>query len=157
MNKFKGFLLLAFISFATLLTLTGCGKKDALVADDFKSKMESLGYVVQDATDQFSSDSGVEKVYIALNSDASHQIEFYVVETESQAISAYSTNKSNFENLKSSSAVNTEVNLSNYSKYTLSSNDKFMVISRIDNTFIYVNSDDTYKNNIKKALDNLGY
>ena len=45
-------LLMGLMCFVVLFTLTGCGNKTAITSDDFKSKMESSGYTVQEATNQ---------------------------------------------------------------------------------------------------------
>ena len=58
---------------------------------------------------------------------------------------------------KEKTSIETNVELKNYSKYTLLSSGKYMVVSRINNTVIYVNADANYKDNIKNILDELGY
>lgn len=137
-----------------MLVLTGCGDKVAITPDSFKSTMEAKGFDIVDATTQFE-EGDVEKVYIALNEN--YQIEFYLVATEEQAIVAYNTNKTNFENTKSNNNIETSVSLGNNSKYTLSTGGKYNVVSRIENTFIYVSTDDIYKEEISSILKELGY
>lgn len=137
-----------------LLTFTGCGNKTSISTSDFKSTMEDKKFTVQDATDQFEK-GVVEQVYLALNDN--YQIEFYKTVDESQAITAFNQNKSNFESTSSSSKVETNVSLGNHSKYTLKSGGKYMVISRIDDTFIYLNVDEKYESEIDGILDNWDY
>lgn len=149
-------LLLAIVVLITTIMLTGCGKK-AISANDFKTKMKSKEYTVVEVTDQFASYSYIEKVYIAQDKTKSYQIEFYKLSDESYAKSFYNTNKQIFENAKSSSSAHTEVNLSNYSKYTQESNNKYSVISRIENTAVYLNVDSKYKDDVKAILKELGY
>jgi hypothetical protein len=152
----KGFKTILLFSIVTMLalTFTGCAKKTALTASDFKSKMASNGYTVEDATNQFDSEQ-IKQVYLALN-DA-YQIEFFEASSEAQAISAYKENKALFEASKGSTFGETTNNVSNYSKYTLKSDGKYKVISRIDTTWIYVDADDTYKAEINTVLKELGY
>lgn len=138
-----------------ILALAGCGKKTAVTPEQFKSSMESRGYQVQDATEQFPEGSGVDKVYIALKDD--YQIEFYQVETAEQAKLAFSQNKADFQALKGSSDLETNVESDQSSKYTLKTNGMYMVISRIDNTFIYVNADGKVKQEIEEVLKELDY
>lgn len=129
--------------------------KEAIDGDDFAEFMEDEGFDVEDITSQYDDFDGVEEVIIAYNDD--YQIEFYVVETVDQAKNAYSQNKETFEEEKSSSSSHVEVSLANYSKFTQKSDGTFSVISRIENTFIYLETDDKYEDEIKDYLKELGY
>lgn len=151
----KRLLMLLSITFIMALSLMGCGEKTALKSDQFKTDMESKGYEVQDASGQFEGDIGVQKVYIALKD--SHQIEFYQMENDDQAAQAYEGNKATFESQKGSSSTETDVSGKNSSKYTLKSDGRYRVISRIGNTFIYVDAEEGVKSDIDNVLDELGY
>lgn len=156
MKKIKNIISL-IICFIAVLTVTGCKDKKSITADEFKNTMESNDYTVQEATDQFSEYDYVEKVYIALISDSSYQIEFYQLSDDDYATSFYNNNKSIFEESKSSKNSETSVSMANYSKYTLETNGKYKVISRINNTAIYLNVDAEYKEDVKSILKKLGY
>ena len=132
-------------------------EKDAISATTFHSSMQGKGYTVVDATSQFSSYPYVEQVYIAAPSDYSYQIEFYTLSDESYAISMYNNNKSNFEASKGNSSVGSNVSINNYAKFTLQSNGKYQVVSRIDNTLIYLNVDEAYKWEADKILADFDY
>ena len=112
--------------------------KEPITGEQFKIKMQNLNYFVQDATSQFEEYDYVKEVYISAQKELEYQIEFYELNTEQDAISSYNINKSKFEAKKSSTSTYTEVALGNNSKYTLTSNGQYMVVSRIENTFIYV-------------------
>ena len=155
MKKFKK-ILLTVLCVVTIITLTGCKNKTAITAEDFKSRMESKGYNVQDATNQFSSNPEVKKVYIALNSN--YQIEFYEIDTLDNAVLFYNNNNKNiFEQSKSNVSSYTSKELANYAKYRLNTSGKYKVVSRIDNTVIYLNVNDTYKKDVDSILNSLGY
>ena len=47
--------------------------------------------------------------------------------------------------------------MKNYSKYTLQSDNKYMVVSRIEDTVVYVKVDSKYKDQIKDLLKEIGY
>lgn len=132
-------------------------KKKSITAADFKSSMEQKGYNIIDANSQFSEYDYVKQAYIAASSDYSFQIEFYELADENYAIGFYNNNKSRFESQKGKIFAETSVSLKNYSKYTLSTDNKYKVVSRIDNTVIYVDVDDDYKKTVKAILDKLGY
>ena len=133
-------------------------EKTSITASDFYTIMSQKGYSVQDANSQFADYDYVSQAYIALSNDDDFQIEFYELIDDSYATSFYNNNKSIFESLKGKDvSAETSAELKNYSKYTLSANGKYMVVSRIDNTVVYVDVDDSYKNNVKSILDELGY
>lgn len=156
MRKVKCFMM-GVLCFVVLFTLTGCGNKTSITSDDFKNKMESNGYTVQDATNQMASYDYIKKVYIAISNDSTYQIEFYELSDSDYATSFFNNNKSIFEDSKSSVSTETSVNLGNHNKYSLTANDKFKVVSRIDNTVIYLDVDENYKSSVKDILDDLGY
>ena len=132
-------------------------EKTSITASSFYTTMSQKGYSVQDASSQFSDYNYVKQAYIAASKDLSYQIEFYELLDDSYATSFYNNNKSIFESSKGNASAETSVGLKNYSKYTLSSNGEYMVVSRIDNTVIYVKVDDSYKDTVKAILDELGY
>lgn len=159
MKKLK-LLLVPIICLISLVCFTGCGKdKTAISAKEFSEKLEDKDYIIQESTSQYSSNEEIEESYIALSEDYSYQIEFIILESESDASSMYSYNKSRFEAEKedSNAKAHSEVNLANYSKYTLIVNGEYKVLSRIENTLIYINADSEYKDEIDEALEDLGY
>jgi len=132
-------------------------EKTSMTSSSFYTTMSQKGYTLNDASAQFSEYNYVKQVYIAANEDYTYQIEFYELVDDSYAISFYNNNKSIFESSKGNNSAETSVALKNYSKYTLSANGKYKVVSRIDNTVIYVDVDDSYRDTVKKLLDELGY
>lgn len=98
-----------------------------------------------------------KKVYIASGKDSTYQIEFYELSDEENAIKFYNNNQSIFESTKGSNSSESSASLKNYSKYVLSTNGKYKVISRIDNTVIYCDIDDNYKSVVKEVLEEIDY
>lgn len=132
-------------------------EKNSITASNFYTIMSQKEYSVQDASSQFSGYDYVKQAYIAISKDYNYQIEFYELLDDAYATSFYNNNKSIFEASKGNASSETSVGLKNYSKYTLSSNGKYRVVSRIDNTVIYVDVDDNYEDTVKALLDELGY
>lgn len=155
MKKLKYLLLPLFI--VSILLITGCKDKTAISAEEFKTKMEEKQYSVDDLTNIFVDSVNVEKVYIATSSDTNHQIAFYQFSDTSIATNFYEQNKTNYESNKKSASSNTSVELKNYSKYTLKTNDEYKVLSRIDNTVIMLEVNSKYENDVKNILKELGY
>jgi len=142
-----------------LILTAGCqGSRTPVDAVQFNAKAEEAGYLVQDASDQFD-DGDVNDYLIAIKGTESidYQIEFAVVPTEAQAISAYQENKGEFEANKGSSSSCSSVSTGNYSYYYLTTNGRYYVISRIENTFIYVDASAEYKAEISSFLKSIGY
>ena len=160
MKKLK-MIIVVSLCLVSVFVLSGCLNinlnKTSITAEDFKTKMEAKGYSIKDATNQFSDYTYVKQVYLAINSDSTFQIEFYELENESYAKNFFETNKTKFEESKGSSSAYSNVDIGNHSKYTQSSNGYFSVISRIDNTAIYVNVSDNYKDTVNSVLKDLGY
>ncbi len=149
--------LLVIIAIVGVIFVNLNKEKNSITASSFKNSMEQKGYVVTNANSQFSEYDYVKQVYVASSNEYNYKIEFYELSDDSYATYFYNNNKSIFESSKGSASAETSVALNNYSKYTLSSNGKYMVVSRIDNTVIYVDADDNYKENVKTILDELGY
>ena len=132
--------------------------KESISANDFKNIMEDKDFEIVDVMDQFEEyDEYIKKAYIALEEDYDYQIEFYKLDEEDDAISFYKTNKEKFEASKGSSSVETKVSMGNNSKYTLKTNDEYKVVSRIEDTVIYVDVDEKYEDEVKEILKEIGY
>ena len=133
---------------------TGCGNKEAITANEFVQKMEENEFLVVDITDQYD-DKLLSAVQIAYSDE--YQIEFYIFNEIDQAIRDFNQNKDHFAESKVQGAIESTVSVGNHSKYTLRSAGRYMVISRIENTFIYLNTPVDYTTEIEEILKNLGY
>jgi len=131
-------------------------EKTPITADTFNFTMQSKGYIMTDSTWQFAQyENYMTKSYIAQK--AGYQIEFYELSSVENAIDMYNTNKLIFELQETDASVSTTASMKNYSKYSLSTNGKYKYLSRIDNTFIYVDVDESYKDTVKDLMKELGY
>ena len=127
--------------------------KTMLTAEEFKTLMEGAGYTVEDVTAQYDEGSA-DTVLIAYNED--YQIEFYALSTTDQAEEAFRVNKQTFEDTPGVKS-NTELNGSNFNYFAATTSDSYLVVSRVENTFIYVEEAAEFKDDIKEALNLLGY
>lgn len=159
----KKLLIIAIIAIVIIVAIVGVifinlnKEKNSITSSSFYATMSQKGHSVQDSTSQFSEYNYVKQAYIAVSEDYSYKIEFYELLDDSYATSFYNNNKFIFESSKGNASAETSVGGKNYSKYTLSSNGKYMVVSKINNTVIYVKVDDSYRNTVKDILDELGY
>lgn len=150
-------IIIAIIILGICLMLILAKNKTPITAEEFKSKMEEKGYVIGDASEQFEEYGYIKKSYIAADKDYKYQIEFYEIIDNDYATSFFNLNKQVFENTKGNVATETSVNLKNYSIYRVSTENKYRVLSRIDNTVVYVDVDDIHKDEVKGILEDLGY
>ena len=164
MKKSIKVLIIALVVFALLMGIAFIAlfvnlnkEKTAITSSEFKNAMEAKGYYVSDALSQFSEYNYVTSAYVAIDNTYSYKIEFYTLSDESYATLFYDNNKTIFENSASNASAKTDVTLKNSAKYTLSSNNKYMVVSRIANTVIFVNVDSQYKDTIQKLLKEFDY
>ena len=141
-----------------VILLSACStNKEAVDSNEFKNIMRDNNYYVVNPKEQFSEYDYIIDSYIAIDSNKKYQIEFYELEDDANAIAFYDYNKDIFEASRTTSSVYTDVNLSNNSKYTLTNEDSYKVLSRIDNTVIYINVDEEFKDEIISILKKLGY
>ena len=106
--------------------------------------MKVLSYTKYDAISQYSSYGYVKEATIVQSSDG-YQVEFYILDDISNAISIFNTNQKNFESYKSNSSVMSTLSSSNYPSYSLTSSGYYFYLCRVDNTLLYVRVSDTYK------------
>ena len=150
MKKIISVLIGAILIFA----LIGCGSKKAMTVEDFESKMGKNGYEVINITSQYPS-KAIKDVLIARKDG--YQIEFFVVENVDVAVSSYNLNKETFEKSKGNKSVQTQKTMGNTSRFTLKANAKYKVISRIENTFIFINAPQEKSEEIDTVLKELNF
>ena len=135
-----------------VLILTGCeDKKTALNQKQITDKLYKLEFFVDDNT-KLMEDSTMRTALSAYNSK--YQIEYYIFKDEKRAKEAFQDNKKYFDNNGKKGKEKTK---KNYSKYVQELSDTYNVLTRVDNTLLYISSNIEYKSNIKKVLKELNY
>ena len=145
-----------------LIGLLGCSPLESLTKDrpklnlsEFKDKMESNDFVVLDVSTQFSEEKHVEGVYIAQKDN--YEIEFFYLNNNENAVKVFNGNKATIDREKGESSFSTNQNIRNFSSYALKTDGSFKYISRIDNTFLYLNVAEEYEEEVRFILEKLGY
>lgn len=156
MKKVKT-LTISVLCMVLVLLLTGCGTKEPITSDDFKTKMEDKGYEVINPMHFTEYIPEIEMVYTAQNKDKSYEITYYQIDNDDNAKEIYNGIKNDYEKLKSGTVVETNVDLKNNNKYTLQNDGQYKVVSRIDNTIIFLDVTDSHKKEVKDILNYLGY
>ena len=131
-------------------------EKTPISAITFNTKMQEKGYITTETTNQFVQYGNyMKKSYVAQKTG--YQIEFYELSSEENAIGMYNTNKTKFESQKSNSSAHSTISMNNYATYSLTTNGKYKYLSRINNTLIYVDVDESYKEVVKEIMKEIGY
>ncbi|MBQ8317784.1 MAG: hypothetical protein IJX85_05550 [Lachnospiraceae bacterium] len=150
-------LILMIVAAVVVLVLVIAGeKKDFMTAREFYEEMEDEGYELVDVTSQYYS-YGIDEAYVAVASNDRYQIEFYELNSISKAENMFETNKDYFEGRAGSSRITSSYGLGDYDVYSLTSNGDYMYLCRIDNTLLYIDVDDRYKEEVKEIIDELDY
>lgn len=153
MKKIKILMLLVFA-----FLLSACGtKKEALDEENFRRIMTDTGFTIVDVEKQFEEYGYFDDALIALEQTSNYQIEFYELENEGYAKSFYDNNKEIFEASKTDKSIYTNLDLTERNKYTLVTETEYKVISRIEDTVIYINVNKEYKDEVNNILKKLGY
>lgn len=178
----KSKILLVFL-IAFIFLLTGCGEKTPITVDKFVSTMDNMGFVVSDEKDEREEyaymisvfvgadpdhvivhydeetiyEEGEEKKILSKEYDPNYQIEFYVFDTEANAIGFYNNNKAIFESEKTATSLEEGYSKKNYSKYVLDTGVMAKAISRIGNTVMYYDVVEEYKTTAASVLNTFGY
>jgi len=131
--------------------------KEPISLNAFKDKMQYRDFEIADNLEQYKDFDYIKKACIALEEDYEYQIEFCKLDEEEDAISFYNTKKEMFEQTKGTAQVETKVSMGNNSKYTLKTNGKYKVVSRIEKTVIVADVDEKYEDEVKEILKEIGY
>lgn len=153
--------ILIILAIVAVVVVSTIGKtlneKNSLTTQEFISKVESMGFTTTDVKSQFSTYDYVKTATLAHEKDRKYKIEFYTLDSEEGAEYFFAINKVKFEEIEATVKSKSKVNGKNHSKFTFSANGKYMVISRVGTTCMYVNADIDYKEEINNLLKQLGY
>lgn len=154
----KNKLLLGLVCILSIFLVVGCAAtKKALTAEDFENKTKEKGLLVVDVKDQFSQYDFITKATVAVNQEEGWQIEHYELKTLSDAKSMYNKNKSDFEKAKTNKNKETNMEVGNYSKYILETDTEFMLLTRVDETLVYIKTPIENKDKVVEIVKDLGY
>ncbi len=148
--------LMVVVAATVVLLVVVDREKEVLTAQEFYNEMDDEGYEMVDVTAQYAI-HGIDKAYLAVEEDNAYQIEFYELSSVSKAESMFESNKDYFKDRAGSKRVTSSYGFGNYDIYSLTSNGDFMYLCRIDNTLLYIDVEDIYKDEVKEIIDELDY
>ena len=142
------------LCFMLVLVLTGCANKKKIDGEKFKEIMgEKKFTVVETGNNEDNSDIA----YIAQDENGRYQIEFYTLSSIDNAKSKFKSYKDAINNENTSNRKTNNISTSKYEKYTLETSKIYYVISRIEDTMIFLTVDPEYKSEVNKIIKELGY
>lgn len=154
MKRLKRNFCLLLLLVVGMVGMTGCAKREAVTVSEFNEVMEAAGYEIVDASGQLPGNVA-KQISIALKED--YQVEFYVFVDTETAVYSFNKNRDLFEDNNGSYRTQVSKSIGNYSYFCLTCNDKIYLLSRVEDTMIYVVADADYKDDITAMLKKLGY
>ena len=140
------------------LFITGCGEektKTASTTAQFDSVATSQGFTIYDNMELYTGVDYIVSSKVAAYDDMEIEMVEYIV--SDYASRTQESHIESFSLLKSTGAHLEKEKGTNYYKYTLVSNNRYMVSTRIDNTLIFCKVMLTQKDKVTALLDELGY
>ncbi len=151
----KKYLFLGIMVFLLMLTV-GCSmNKEAISTSEFVEIATSKGYETIDITDRYVDYDQVKEA--TKISEEGFDIEFYVLNSTSDAKEMYEKNKKILDDNKDGMSTDTTVTSGNYVTYDLKTTDNYIHLCQVDNTMLYVNVESGYQNKTNELIDELGY
>lgn len=129
-------------------------KKEPITVTEFRAKMSQEGLNVQT---EYSYEMGVISKRVAKDYNSNYKIEFYKLSDVANATILYNSRKQLIESTEGWVSSKTSTETKNVSKYAVTAGGKYMVVSRVGDTVIYVNADSKYKDKIKDILKAINY
>ena len=154
--KFKN--LSISLLFVMCLFITGCGEnkvKEVATVNDFSVAAENKSFVVSDNTTLYGNVDYIISSTKAIYEDI--EIEMVEYSDSESAEKAQENHIESFNLLRSTGAHEVKDKGSNYYHYSLVSNGRYMVSSRIDNTLIFCKVMLEDKETVEEILDELDY
>lgn len=152
MNK-KSVLLGVLIVVVTCLT-TGCIFYNYVDPTEFKEQFSARGYTVEKID---KADYEAEYISKATKEDVPYEIIYYEFATDADAKKAYKSYKDSLPNLITSDSKDTETTGNVISKYICKSDNEYIVISRVKNSLIFINTTLDYQSEIDEILEDIEY
>ena len=153
----KGLKIVLIIVAVIVLILIGLGifmsikgNKNPITADEFIQTTTELGY----NTTKDTTSSSVIDSYTAKKDN--YEIKFYFTSRE-LANKNFGRIKREYESNKDSLSVETNVSVEKYEKYTLTTSEYYMVVTKIDTTLMFAKVQKEYKDSVNNIFNKLGY
>ena len=152
MKYIKNFIIIILIMF-----LCSCNELVAVDTNKYidVSKHYNLN-IREDAQKELDNNKYISNLTISENNK--FKSFFYIFNDLQVAIDSFDNEKAVLETQKNSVIYSeTKVNLNNFNKYIIDTNDNYYYLIRVDNTLLYIEGKDNYKTEINSFAKELGY
>ena len=147
-----------FLLLVLVLFITGCSSgvtKPVKNVNDFKTAASNKGFTVDEENKDY---DGVSYIYeYGKIMTGESKVEMIVYSDSEKADAVQKTHIESFDLLKSTGAQAKREKGKNFYHYSLISNNKYMLSTRIDNTLIFCKVDLVDKDLIESLITELGY
>ena len=137
-----------------ILFLTGCVNYH-LTIDEFRNTSINEGYYLDNQNNEYKNYSYVKDVCYAYNRESDYLIQFIELIDDDYAYKFYLVNKEEIEKEKTSNSYFKEQNSSGFNLYHVETDKYYMMVIRMDNSVIYVNTEIKYLNEIESLFKEL--
>ena len=151
----KNYLIILVI---VLFILCGCSNKSKEVKgiDEFNEISVNNDFKVVDNMNSYENINYIDYATLAVIDDDSN-LEMVIYESVDYAKEVQESQIENFASRKSTGATEKKDKGKNYYKYSLISNNRYMVSSRVENTLIFCNTSLSNKSSVDAILEELEY
>ena len=134
------------------LAIMQSGKK-AITMEQFEEKAKENGYKIADIQNDITKKEEITNAKLAISEDYSYFISFYILKDNESAINFYKEQKEEFAKTKQEENEPVEKKSKSYEEYSLKSNGKYRYLSRIENTIVQLNVNESEEQKVKEFLE----
>jgi len=150
----KRIIALATLMVVAVIVLTGCSPLEVISANEFTSRMEARGYIVEDVTDVFGGNI-IETMHIV--ETEAFFVEFIVFETEPNARVAFNNVQRGFEDGRGSASSHSSSSAANFNRFRQTTEGRFEIVTRVENTLLVAQTSSDNRSDVEAIFDLLGY
>lgn len=141
-------IIIAIVCFAIMQS----GKR-AITIEEFEERAKENGYRIADIQNDITKKEEIVNAKLAISEDYSYFISFYVLKDNNAASDFYKEQKEEFIKTKQEGNEPVEKKSKSYEEYSLKANGKYMYISRIKNTIVQFNVNESEEQKVKEFLE----
>ncbi|SQI36942.1 Uncharacterised protein [Leminorella richardii] len=148
---------LIVVALFTLL-LAGCEfDKPEMTTEQFQAAMEAEGFTIDKSKDMDGKGKSVKRYLVAEKDGVT--VNFLIYTSVERAIQAYTGMEKEYESRKAASNLtsSSKFGMGNYNKFTLRYNDRYVLITRIGSTMIFVGTQADRREWIAPLIEKMGY
>jgi len=143
------------LTLALATVLVACSPKTSLTAQEFSDRLEQAGYAV--TVDEAMTDPSYSMSATAVDPDGRFTIEFYTLDSSESARHAFDLVRNDIRARTGTWYSRVETNASNFNVYRGTNDGAYFFISRVDSTFVYVETASGNRDAVNEAMRLLGY